>query len=304
MLDLPTPIPAETPCRSAEIRPFGLAVRYRVWGDPARPTVLLQHGGRDHGRSWDYIVNALVDEYCLVVPDLRGHGDSDRPTGGGYDVLDYVTDMAMIVEALAAAGHAQPIDIVGHSLGGNIALRYAAARPATVRRLCVIEGLGYSRQAYADTVASPAPKRWADAVDARLTAAARGERRMDHPQVAVRRLAGLHPQLSPEMSRHLALHALRQHADGSWAWKHDPALLFSTHRPEAPDEYAAIYAGVTCPVLLAYGGKSWARNPSEDGRLDAFANAQLRTYPEAGHWLHHDSMPTFLADLRDFLRVP
>ncbi|MFD2578895.1 alpha/beta fold hydrolase [Novosphingobium colocasiae] len=84
------------------------------WGEPGAPTVLLQHGMRDHARSWDWFASRLARDHHVVVPDLRGHGDSDWSAEGAYGLSDYVFDLAEIVASLGLAG----FDLVGHSLGG------------------------------------------------------------------------------------------------------------------------------------------------------------------------------------------
>ena len=58
----------------------GLRLHYLVWGDEANPPLLLIHGGRDHAHVWDQLALELVSHYCIYVPDLRGHGDSDWAT--------------------------------------------------------------------------------------------------------------------------------------------------------------------------------------------------------------------------------
>lgn len=296
----PSPIPDHVPCEPCEVEHLGLTLRYLIWGDRTKPLVILQHGGKDHGRSWDWTVAGLVEDYCLAVPDLRGHGDSGRSGGGGYEALDLVSDFALIVEDLAERGFTAPFAIIGHSLGGNIALHYAAACPEKVSSLIAIEGLGLSQKRFDEIMETPSPARWRKAVEKRLSVIGRGGRTFTDPDEGVARMAALHKQLSFEQADHLARHALRQTERG-WMWKHDPALSFVAHRPMPPAEYNELYAGIECPVLLMYGADSWATSPKEDGRMDPFKQAELIIYEKAGHWLHHDQTETFLADSKAFL---
>lgn len=282
---------------------FGLGLTYRLWGERTKPLVILQHGGKDHGRSWDWTVADLVADYCVAVPDLRGHGDSDRPRGGGYEAFDLVTDFAVIVEDLGAAGFGGPFRVVGHSLGGNVALHYTASQPHRVSHLVAIEGLGFSQARYDEIVAKPPAERWSKGVERRLASQARTLRVFDDQADAVARMAALHPQLSADQAAHLALHALRPTSPGAdqWTWKHDPALTFGSLRPTPPSEYGALYGAIPCPVLLMYGADSWAEAPTEDGRMAPFQNASLLVYEKAGHWLHHDQFARFITDIRAFL---
>ncbi|GGY38304.1 alpha/beta fold hydrolase [Parvularcula lutaonensis] len=295
------PLPDAALLRERKIEVRRLGLHLRVWGDASKPLVLLQHGGKDHGRSWDWTVEALREDYCLAVPDLRGHGDSDWPTGGGYESFDFVSDMAAIVEHLVSEGHDAPIHIIGHSLGGNIALNYAAAQPHRVRSVIAIEGLGFSQKSYDELTAKRASERMREGVERRLKVAQRKPRRFRSAEEGIKRLANLHQQLSPEQAEHLALHALREHEDG-WSWKHDPLLGFMPIRPMPPSEYGQLFADIEAPVLLMYGRESWASSPKDDGRLEYFGRAELIEFDNAGHWLHHDRFEDFISRAKKFLR--
>ena len=115
-----------------------LKLHYVDWGNTEAPPLLLIHGGRDHARNWDWVSLALRDTYHIIAPDLRGHGDSEWARGGQYAMIDYVLDMAQLLEQLQLF----PITIIGHSLGGAIACQYSGVYPERVRQLVAIEGLG------------------------------------------------------------------------------------------------------------------------------------------------------------------
>lgn len=276
-----------------------LNLHVRVWGEPSKPLVFLQHGARDHGRSWDWTVARLLPDYCVAVPDLRGHGDSDWSNSSGYDSTDFVTDMSMVVDDLEARGLAMPFHLVGHSLGGNIALHYAAAFPEKVKTLTSIEGLGFSQRAYDEIMAKPMGERLAAVVEGRQKAYAREPRSFPKKSDAISRMRALHKNLSADQAEHLAIHALADD-EGSVRWKHDPFLLMEAYRPEPPSEYGPLFGAIKAPVLLMYGLESWATSPGKDGRLGIFSNAQLMEFDDAGHWLHHDRFEDFIAGLRRF----
>jgi pimeloyl-ACP methyl ester carboxylesterase len=117
-----------------------LRLHYVDWGNDAAPPLLLIHGGRDHCRNWDWVAEKLRDRFHVVAPDLRGHGDSDWANGGGYGEINYVYDIAQLVQQKRMA----PVTIIAHSLGGSIALLYAGLFPETVAKVVAIEGLGPS----------------------------------------------------------------------------------------------------------------------------------------------------------------
>ena len=115
-----------------------LRLHYVDWGNAGAPPLLLLHGGRDHCRNWDWVARTLSDRYHVIAPDLRGHGDSAWSASGHYTMANYIYDLAQLVHQQNLA----PVSIIAHSLGGNIALRYAGVYPEAVRRLVAIEGLG------------------------------------------------------------------------------------------------------------------------------------------------------------------
>ena len=123
-----------------------LRLHYVDWGNRSAPPLLLVHGGRDHCRNWDWVARALRRDYHVIAPDLRGHGDSQWITGGSYTITDDVYDIAQLIHQLGLA----PLRIVGHSMGGNISLRYTGLYPDKVSSLVAIEGLGPSPKMLAE----------------------------------------------------------------------------------------------------------------------------------------------------------
>src|SRR3569832_1233364 len=117
-----------------------LRLHYVDWGNENAPALLLIHGGRDHCRNWDWVAERLLDRYHIIAPDLRGHGDSEWATGGGYSEMSYVYDIAQLV----LQKHMAPVTIVGHSLGGSISLHKTDHKPETEKKEVAIEGLGPS----------------------------------------------------------------------------------------------------------------------------------------------------------------
>src|SRR5258706_15270074 len=123
-----------------------LRLHYVDWGNSGAPPLLLVHGGRDHCRNWDWVATALRRDWHVLAPDLRGHGDSQWSPDGNYSTAAYVYDLAQLIHQQVLA----PVTIVAHSLGGNIAIRYAGVYPETVSKLVAIEGLGPSPQVRAE----------------------------------------------------------------------------------------------------------------------------------------------------------
>src|SRR5271169_5826581 len=94
-----------------------LRLNYVDWGNPQAPPLILLHGGQDHCRNWDWVAQRMRDEWHIIAPDLRGHGDSEWSADGFYSMAGYVYDLAQLVHQQRLA----PVTIIAHSLGGNIA---------------------------------------------------------------------------------------------------------------------------------------------------------------------------------------
>src|ERR1044071_656056 len=115
-----------------------LRLHYVDWGNEGAPPLLLVHGGRDHCRNWDWVVERLRGDYHILAPDLRGHGDSQWMFGGHYSLVDYVYDIAQLIHQRGLA----PITIMGHSMGGHVCMQYAGVYPDSVKKLISVEGFG------------------------------------------------------------------------------------------------------------------------------------------------------------------
>jgi len=274
-----------------------LKLHYIDWGNPEAPPLVLLHGGRDHCRNWDWVAEALRDDWHIIAPDLRGHGDSAWVSDGNYEMGPFVYDLAQLIHQLDLA----PVTIVAHSLGGNIALRYTGLYPENVRKLVAIEGLGPSpailaeraKQSYADLF-----RKW---VDDKRGAAGRTPRRYATLDDALARMMSENKHLNEAQARHLTIHGAIRNEDGTWSWKFDPHLNIWWSPDVGPYDMATLWGAITCPVRLMYGADSWASNPEKDGRLAAFKTAEVIEFEKAGHWLHHDQFEAFVAALRAFL---
>ncbi|MDB5714602.1 MAG: alpha/beta hydrolase [Sphingomonadales bacterium] len=274
-----------------------LRLNYLDWGNPGKPTLILVHGGRDHARSWDRIARALRNDWHIIAPDLRGHGDSAWSPDGAYTMPYFICDLAQLVHQLGS----EPVSIVSHSLGGSISLRYSGLYPERVRKLVAIEGLGLSPNDLEQRTATNFADRWRDWIDERRALSSRLPRRYATIDEALDRMRSENRHLSEEQARHLTIHGVNRNEDGSYSWKFDNYLRSSPPLDVSDDELHALWGRIACPTLLAYGNDSWASNPAKDGRAEHFQSARVVTYDNAGHWLHHDQFDKFLRDLRGFL---
>jgi len=273
----------------------GLTLSYVDWGNEGAPLLLLAHGSRDHARSWDWVARAFRRDWRVVAPDLRGHGDSAWSPDGAYLSSYNLLDLADLVDHLGA----ERLAMVGHSFGGNLSARYAAMFPGRVTRLALVDGIGPSPGNYADWDKQGSVVRSREWIERRRALAAKAPARFATAEEAVARYAAGNAHLSAEQAEHLARHGLRRFDDG-FGWKTDP--MVGAFPPEDfMAETPAVWDAVACPTLLFWGAKSWTTNPEADGRGPHFRDHRTVVYADAGHWLHHERLDDFVAELRAFL---
>jgi pimeloyl-ACP methyl ester carboxylesterase len=305
-----------------------LRLHYVDWGNPDKPALILLHGGRDHCRSWDWTAEALRDDWHVIAPDLRGHGDSQWPSDGHYSFEGYVYDLAQLIHQQGLA----PVSLIAHSLGGHIALRYAGVYPETVARLVAIEGLG-PRWVTVDEGRSGSPgtprasgghggpaarppvsedeefrrfrkpihERMDEWIRGRRALAGRLPRRYASLEEAFHRMQEENPRLSAEQALHLTAHGVNQNEDGTYSWKFDNYLRVWPPYDMRGQDIQLLWSRIACPTLILFGRESRFGDPAEDGRASNFPNVRVVGFDGAGHWVHHDRLPEFLRVVRDFL---
>lgn len=274
-----------------------LRLNYVDWGNPDAPPLLLVHGGRDHARSWDWVAEELRHDWHIIAPDLRGHGDSAWSPDGNYEMSAFVYDIAQLIHQLGLA----PVTIIAHSMGGNIATRYAGLYPENVRKLVNIEGLGLSPAMQAERDALGIQKRFRQWIEDKRNAAGRTPKRYPNIEAAYERMKTENAYLTDEQARHLTVHGISRNEDGTWSWKFDNYLNIWGMFDMPREDLLQLWHAISCPMLLLYGEKSWASNPEKDGRIEHFPTAKVIEYENAGHWLHHDQFDRFMADVKAFL---
>jgi pimeloyl-ACP methyl ester carboxylesterase len=274
-----------------------LRLHYVDWGNRGRPPLLLIHGGRDHCRSWDWLAEALRDEWHVIAPDLRGHGDSQWSTDGSYRIAGYIYDLAQLIHQQRLA----PVTIIAHSLGGVVALRYAGIYPETVARLVAIEGLGPPPVMLAERAARPITVRMDEWIREQRALAGRLPRRYASIEDAFKRMQEENPHLTAEQARHLTVHGITQNEDGTYTWKFDNYVRSWPPYDMSSRDIQYLWSRIICPTLLLHGKESpWAGHPLEDGRVAHFRHARVVGIDGAGHWLHHDRLDEFLRLVRTF----
>jgi pimeloyl-ACP methyl ester carboxylesterase len=274
-----------------------LRLHYVDWGSSRKPPLLLVHGGRDHCRNWDWVAQALREDWHVIAPDLRGHGDSQWSPDGSYTMAGYLYDLAQLVHQQRLA----PVTIIAHSLGGNITLRYAGIYPESVVKIVAIEGLGPSPRRLAERGTTTIAERMDAWIREQRALSGRMPRRYASVEDAFHRMQEENPHLTAEQARHLTEHGVNQNEDGTYSWKFDNYVRAWPPYDMPGRDIQLLWSRITCPTLLLYGEESWSGNPDEDGRASHFRNVKVIGVPGAGHWLHHDRLEEFLRLVRAFL---
>ncbi|MBS0303423.1 MAG: alpha/beta hydrolase [Proteobacteria bacterium] len=287
-----------------------LRYHVRLWGNARseHPPLVLLHGWMDVGASWQFVVDALSEAFAtgrqIIAPDWRGFGHS-RPLApcDSYQFVDYLADLDQLLDHYAGT---QPVDLVGHSMGGNVAMMYAGARPARIRRLVNLEGFGMPA-----TRPAQAPGRFAQWMD-EIRKFERGEMALapyDSADGVALRLMKTNPRLTGDKASWLARHWAQQDAQGRWHILGDAAHKIVNPLLYRVDEALALYAAITAPVLSVHAaGDSLAQWYKQHYSLQDYLQrlAHVPSYrtavvQDAGHMLHHDQPQAVAALIEDFL---
>jgi pimeloyl-ACP methyl ester carboxylesterase len=267
----------------------GLKLHYWEWGDPKEETFVFVHGVRDQGRSWEPFIAAMINRGFplkhAVAIDLRGHGDSEWPnTSRGYQHEDFLTDLAGLLRHLDK----EPLTIIGHSLGGSMALLYAGAFPEKMKRLVLFESLGpFARSD--------------DEVPEIIAERLKGRNYIEIPfpyaslEAAAKALQKRYPQIPDNAAVQMARYGTRIKG-GSYRWKHDPILRYRTTTALSEGQIEAFIRRLKCPILFVYGTESDFMKSVRGPRVKLFPNAKIVPLEGAGHHIPHEK-PEELAEV-------
>lgn len=217
----------------------GLQYHLRHWGDESAPVIVMLHGWMDVSASFQFVVDALQREWHVIAPDWRGFGLSDQAPGSSYWYPDYLADLDAILRHYSPA---EPVRLVGHSLGGNVAMVYAGVRPDRIARLVNLEGFGLQSPA-----PEQAPQRYAEWLKEEIEAPEMSDYASQEEVIA--RLKKNNPRLTSEKARFLSSHWAVADESGRWRILADPA-----HKRVNPvlyriEEVLACWSRISAPVL-------------------------------------------------------
>jgi len=279
------------PSESEFVEIRGLRYHCRCWGEAGAPKLFMLHGWMDVSASFQFVVDALRRNWRVIAPDWRGFGLSGWAKEGSYWFPDYFADLERLL------AHFEPeaaVNLVGHSMGGNVATLFAGIRPPRIAKVVNLEGFGLAR-----TSSDQAPGRFARWLDEL------GEgpslRSYDSFEALAARLRRNNPRLSEARAAFLARHWGRQDR-GRVELASDPRHKLVNPVLYRAEETQACWRKVTASVLWVSGAetkmlqnlKLSAGDIAE--RKSCLRNLSECVIPEAGHMLHHDQ-PEQLAEI-------
>jgi pimeloyl-ACP methyl ester carboxylesterase len=275
-----------------ELRPqslmlHGHRVSYRTAG--SGPVLLLMHGITDSSQTWAPVTRQLADHFTLVAPDLLGHGESATPRGD-YSLGAHASGVR---DLLTALGHKR-VTVVGHSLGGGIAMQFAYQFPERCERLVLVSSGGLGREVHLLLRAAALPG--ADYVlpllaSRRVVGVGRGigavlGRFRLRPSGDLDALARGFASLDNAGSRQAFLHTVRA------------VIEPAGQRVNAGDR---LYLAAALPTLIVWGERD-SIIPLSHGREAhaAMPGSRLEVFPGAGHMPHVDDPDRFAEVVADF----
>ena len=282
-----------------------LQYHVQVWGEPSadKTPLVMVHGWMDVAASYQFVVDAFARDHYIIAPDWRGYGKT--PSGGvdNFWFPDYMADLDFLLDHYSPG---RPVDLVGHSLGGNVVMLYAGVRPERIRRLVNLEGFGLPA-----TTPDMAPARYAKWMD-ELKKLHRGEldmRAYDSIDGVARRLMKTNPRLGQDKADWLAQQWASQDEQGKWSIQGQPAHKVISAHLYQQEEVLALYRRLSMPVLaveasdnsldLWWKGKFTLEQYHE--RIRSVPNVEIALINDAGHMMHHDQPDVLAAMIERFI---
>ena len=274
----------------------GLQYAVHTWGEPAGTPVMLLHGWADSGMSFQFVADALPDDWYLIAPDWRGFGDSDWDKQG-YWFPDYLADLEDVLNYFAPDSS---VRLVGHSMGGNIACLYAGIRPDRVSHLVSIDVLGLPDS---EPIDAPARyRKWLDQLH-------QGSVFSDYDEIAqlVQHIHKLAPGITDEYVDFIAENWSKPAPGGGFVIKADPA-----HKRVNPvlyrrQEARACWQETQAKTMLVFGEdsrfyKDYYENSYKDDFRNCFSNLREESISDTAHMIHLQQPEKLAQLLDDFLR--
>ncbi len=265
----------------------GLSMHLLRWSDGGVPALLV-HGFGNEAHIWDDFAPAIANAYQTLALDLRGHGDSQWDPEGRYDYENLQADLEAVVQNLGF----ERLVLVGHSLGGRVCMRFAAAHPEKMAGLVIVDS---------------APELDPRGI-VRITQDVEEHRDPSFETVGryENYLSISYPVATAESIRRMAQHGLRQREDGRYVLKMDIAFRGRVAQEQDPEEIRKAeeantqvlwdaLAKIKCPTLVVRGAASDIVSADVADRMadEVLSNGTLAVVPQAGHSVMTDNPEGF-----------
>lgn len=302
---IPAPYTALRQAQSVIVRIRGLDYHVLTWGNPTNgtPVMFACHGWMDVAASFQFMVDAFSQDRCIVAPDWRGFGRTMATSADHFVFADYLLDLDCLLDHFSPEA---PVDLIGHSMGGNIALCHAGLRPARIRKLVNIEGFGLPA-----TQPQEAPQRlaaWMDNVKALHAGSLQLRSYADLAAVA-RRLQQTNPRLPDDKALWLASQWAAQDTNGQWHIRAHAGHKIPNHQLYHVDEMLACLQQITAPVLCVESEEDsisqfWGERYSHveyRQRMTQIRQVRHARIAGSGHMLQHDQPGVLARLIEEFL---
>ena len=265
----------------------------------SEPPILMVHGWLDNAMSFARLAPLLAANRDVYAVDLAGHGKSGhRPPGQGYPLPDYIADLAELIDTyFQTDGQSVGVDLVGHSLGGIVALFYAAAFPDKVRKLVVIDSLGPLTREPPEVI--PQMRK---AISKRLSGSGNPVVYTSIEQAAKAREGGMIP-LSHRAAMTLIPRNLKEVA-GGYGWTTDAQLRHPSMMMMDEAQVTACLEQVRTPTRFVRAEKGLlASRPELTARAGAIKGLDLVSVPGGHHCHLEGDVGAVASAVRDFINV-
>lgn len=262
--------------------------------------LFVLHGWMDVSASFQFMVDCLRRDWHVIALDWRGFGLTDNSGVDTYWFADYVADLDAILEYYAPH---KTVNLLGHSMGGNVACIYAGVRPERIDKLINLEGFGMGA-----TQPEQAPARYAKWLTELREPF--GLRTYATQADVVARIQKTNPRLTDARAAFLAIHWSARNESGEWVILGDPAHKRSSPILYRIEEVMACWSAITAPVLWVeaaetdvwrwLGDKEHARLEI-DRRKGFISRLTTAMIADAGHMLHHDQPQALAEMVEEFL---
>ena len=273
----------------------GIDYQVSEWGERSQPLLVLLHGWNDTGSSFQFFVDALTQDWFVIAPDWRGFGETSC-RAVSYWFPDYIADLDVLLDVYSPE---EPVPLVGHSMGANVAGLYAGIMPERVAAFINVEGFGLPES---DPLNAPAHyRRWLE-----RSRDPEGYTTYDDLAQLATRIRKRSPRMGEDKALFVAGLWATEDDDGTVVLRADPAHRLPNAVQYRRAEASACWDKITAPVLVVKGAESdffaSARKHAGPNVIDAFMAEESVEIPEAGHMVHFEQPGALAAAVEAFLR--